>query len=83
MCNYNPNLVKFSKNRKAIYQCSYSYWKCLDVAEVSHAVQYRAWDLNNTSIASVGTRERIAKIRLSKCQILKFLWNLENLQNWI
>ena len=35
----------------------------------------------NTSIASVGTHERIAKIRVSKCQTLKFLWDFENRQN--
>ena len=37
----------------------------------------------HTSINPVGTHERIAKIRVSKCQILKFLWDLENRQNWI
>ena len=39
--------------------------------------------LFNTYIASLGTDERIAKIRVSKCQILKFLWDSENRQNWI
>ena len=33
--------------------------------------------LFNTSIASVGTDERIAKIRVSKCPELKFLWDSE------
>ena len=37
----------------------------------------------NTSIASVGTHECIAKIRVSECPILKFFWDFENHQNWI
>ena len=37
--------------------------------------------LFNTSIASVGTDERIAKIRVSKCPILKFVWDFEKCQN--
>ena len=36
-----------------------------------------------TSIDLVGTHERIAKIRVPKSQILKFLWDSENSQNWI
>ena len=39
--------------------------------------------LFNTSIASVGTHERIAKIRASKCPILEFLWDFGNRQHWI
>ena len=35
----------------------------------------------NTSIASLGTDERITKIRVSKCLILKFLWDFEKCQN--
>ena len=37
--------------------------------------------LFNTSIASLGTDEHIAKIRVSKCPILKFLWDFEICQN--
>ena len=39
--------------------------------------------LFSTSIASVATHEHIAKISVSKCPILKFLWEFENCQNWI
>ena len=35
----------------------------------------------NTSIASLGTDEHIAKIRVSKSAILKFLWDFEICQN--
>ena len=37
--------------------------------------------LFNTSIVSLGTDERIAKIRVSKCPILKFVWDFEKCQN--
>ena len=37
--------------------------------------------LFNTSIASLGTDEHIAKIRVPKCPILKFLWDFEICQN--
>ena len=37
--------------------------------------------LLNTSIASLGTDEHIAKIRVSKSPILKFLWDFEICQN--
>ena len=45
----------------------------------SHPYMY----IFNISIGSEGTHERITKICVSKCQILKFLWDLENRQNWI
>ena len=37
--------------------------------------------LFNTFIASLGTDELISKIRVSKCPILKFLWDFEICQN--
>ena len=36
-----------------------------------------------TSIASVGTHERIAKICVSNYLLLRFLWHFENRQSWI
>ena len=44
---------------------------------ISHAYIF----LFNHSIASVGTDKHIAKILMSKCPILKFLWDFEKCQN--
>ena len=39
--------------------------------------------LLNTFMASIGTHERIAKMRVSKCPKLKFLLDFKNHQNGI
>ena len=39
--------------------------------------------LSNISIALVDKHERIAKFRVSKCLLLKFLWRFEYCQKWI
>ena len=64
-----------------------SYISCRRVGHFRHFSSFflhgsHAYILHfNTSIASLGTDERITKIRVSKCPILKFLWDFEKCQN--
>ena len=64
-----------------------SYISCKRVGHFHHVSSFFLHGSNayillfNTSIASLGTDERITKIRVSKCPILKFLWDFEICQN--
>ena len=63
-----------------------SYISYMRVGHFRHLFQHCSHTcifILNTSIDLVGIHERSAKIRVSKCPILKFLWDFENRQNWI